>query len=160
MRLGLSLLAIMILSAAAGADTQTHGGAKVSITVPEGYTSKIEAGDILVMQSKDGTVGLLLWVVEKADAAEAIKLLDKGLEGKVSDAKWGKLTKTNINALKGIKNVGTATVMGKPAFTMVAILGPTPTKKGLIVFGAVEQSKLKEHKAELAGIFASLKPTK
>jgi hypothetical protein len=34
------------------------------------------------------------------------------------------------------------------------------TNKGVIIFGAIEQSKLTEHKAEVTNILDSLKPVK
>lgn len=160
MRIGLPMVVIAALTAPAAAELKKHAGAQVEIDLPSSYTSKVESGGMLIARSADDSVGLLFWVVEKSNAEEAIKLLDAQLEGKVTDATWGKLAKANYHGLRGLRNVGTAKIAGKAAYTMVAVLGPTPTKKGLIVFGAIEQSKLAEHKAELAGIFASLKPSR
>ena len=66
----------------------------------------------------------------------------------------------NNNGMKGIRNAGTATIDGKEAVLMLAIVGPTPTKKGVVVFAAVEKAKLDSHKTELGNIFDSLHPEK
>jgi len=154
------LIALAASSGVAHAELHTNGPGKVSVDIPSSWKVKIEKGGVMTGASKDDAVGLLFWVVEKASADDAIKLLDKALAGKLSNVKWPhRPEKANINGLNGIKNVGTGVVNGKDAFIMIAVVGPTPTKKGVIVFGMIEQSKLLEHKAELTNIFDSLTPT-
>lgn len=161
MRFTMSMLVFALVATAGVARAEVHknGKGKVSVDIPSSWKVKNEKGGLLVGESKDDAVGLLFWVVDKGDADEAIKLLDKALEGKLTDVKWpNRPEKADINGLRGIKNVGTAVVNGKQAYIMVAVVGPTPTKKGVIIFGAIEQSKLTEHKAELSNIFESLAP--
>jgi len=160
MRAATVLIVVAMLASAAFAEVRTSKAGAVSVDIPSAWKVEANKNEVLAAESADKSVGLMFWVVDKSDAKEAIKLLDKALEGKVTAAKWGKPAEANINGMKGIKNVGTAKVAGKDAFVMLAIVGPTPTKKGVIVFGAIEQSKLNEHKAELSNIFDSLKPVK
>lgn len=156
----LALLALVMMASLAFAEKHTHDAGKVEIDIPG--TWKIDKRNaLLVGESKDKAVGLLFWVVEKGDVKEAIKLLDKELEGKITDVKWPKKPRnTTHNGLKGIKNTGTAKTNGKDVYVMLAVLGPTPSKKGVIVLGVIDQTKVTEHKAELENIFASLKPVK
>ena len=170
-----SILAFTIVSlfgiGSAGAEIRTNTTGQVSVDIPSSWiitdTSKGQtpaqkkaSAGLLVAKSKDDAVGLLFWVVDKSDAKQPIKLLDKALEGKVKDVKWDKPQDANINGMKGIKNAGTAMIDGKDAIVMVAVVGPTPTKKGVIIFGAIDKAKITEHKAELVNIFDSLKPVK
>jgi hypothetical protein len=158
MRVALVAFVIALCAGSAVAEVRTNKAGGVSVDIPSAWKVDVNKNGVLAAESADKTIGLMFWVVEKADAKESLKLLDKGLEGKVTAIKWGKASEANINGMKGIKNAGTAKVAGKDAFVMLAIVGPTPTKKGVIVFGAIEQSKLSEHKAELSNIFDSLKP--
>jgi hypothetical protein len=172
-----SILAFTIVSlfgiGSAGAEIRTNTAGQVSVDIPSSWiisdtgkgqtaAQKKAAAGLLVAKSKDDAVGLIFWVVDKSDATQAIKLLDKALEGKVKDIKWEnkKPLAANINGMKGIKNAGTAMIEGKEAIVMVAVVGPTPTKKGVIIFGAIDKAKVTEHKAELINIFDSLKPIK
>ena len=156
----LAFLALVMTASLAFAGKHTHDAGKVEIDIPDTWKVDKKQG-ILVGESKDKAVGLMFWVVDKGDVKEAIKLLDKALEGKMTDVKWPKKPQnTTHNGLKGIKNTGTAKVNGKDAYVMVAVLGPTATKKGVIVLGVIDQTKVTEHKAELENIFASLKKTK
>ena len=170
-----SILAITIMSlfaiGSAGAEVRTNTAGQVSVDIPSSWTiadpgkgktpaQKKAAAGLLVAKSKDDAVGLIFWVVDKSDAKQAIKLLDKALEGKVKNIAWDnkKPLDANINGMKGIKNTGSALIEGKEALVMVAVVGPTPTKKGVIIFGAIDKAKVTEHKAELVNIFDSLKP--
>lgn len=165
MRLGIVtvVFAAVIGLGTAQAEVKTNASGKVSVDIPSAW--KIETNPkvpgMMTAESKDKAVGLIFWVLDKGDIKEAVGLLDKALEGKVADWKWqGKPAEANLDGMKGIKNVGTAKVEGKDAFVMVAVVGPTPSKKTVLIFGAIEQSKLTEHKAELSNIFDSIKKTK
>jgi len=162
-------IATLLGVSAAGANVHVNATGQVSLDIPsswkvtdstKGKTQKGGSSGMLVAQSKDDAVGLIFWVVGKADAKQAIKFLDNALRDKIKDAKWDKAQDANINGMKGIRNGGTATIDGKEAVLMLAIVGPTPTKKGVIVFAAVEKAKLATHKTELGNIFDSLQPVK
>lgn len=161
MRFALSCVFVVLSTlGVARADKHHHEAGKVEIDVPGTWKVKKDKG-MLVGESKDQAVGLMFWVVDKGNVDDAIGLLDKALAGKVTDVKWPRKPEAaDLNGLRGIKNVGAARIKGKDSFIMVAVLGPTPSKKGVIVFGAIEQAKLTEHKAELENIFASLRPMK
>jgi hypothetical protein len=144
----------------AGAEVRTSQSGKVSVDIPSSWKVKSDKSGILVGESKDDAVGLIFWVVDKFDVTESLEKLDQAVKGKITKIKWEKAKKAQVNGLKGIRNVGTAEIKGKPAYLMLVIVGPTPTNKGVIVFGAIEQRKLTEHKAELVNILDSLKPVK
>lgn len=160
MRLVIATLIIALGFGTAAAEVRTSPTGKVSVDIPSSWKVKAESPDLLVGESKDDAVGLMFWVVDKFDVTEALEKLDGAVKGKITKIKWEKAKKAEINGMKGIRNVGTAVIKGKEAYLMLAIVGPTPSNKGVIVFGAVEQSKLTEHKAELVNILDSLKPVK
>jgi len=158
MRLGLSAI-IVCLSSAASAEIHTNNTAGISIDIPSVW--KLDSkGEVMTGQSADDTVGLMFWVIDQADSKEALKLLDKQIDKVVTRASWEKPKERAINGLKGFSVDGKGTVAGKQADLMVALLGPTPTHKGIIVFAAVEHAKAEPHKVELMNIFASLRPAK
>jgi len=159
MRTGLAAIVVVLLNAVAAAEVHTNNTAGISIDIPSVW--KIDAkGEVMIGESADKTVGLMFWVVDQADAKQALKLLDKQLEKVVVKPSWQKPKDLTINNLKGMSVDGKGTVEGKKADLMVALLGPTPTNKGIIVFAAVEHAKAEPHKVELMNIFASLKPVK
>lgn len=160
MRLAIATLIIALGFGTAAAEVRTSPTGKVSVDIPSSWKVKSESAELLVGESKDDAVGLMFWVVDKFDVTEALEKLDGAVKGKITKIKWEKAKKAEINGMKGIRNVGTAVIKGKDAYLMLAIVGPTPSNKGVIVFGAIEQSKLTEHKAELVNILDSLKPVK
>ena len=162
-------IAMLFGVGAAGAGVHVNAVGQVSLDIPstwkvtdssKGKTQKGGSSGMLVAQSKDDAVGLIFWVVGKADTKQAIKFLDNLLRDKIKNAKWDKPQDANINGMKGIRNAGTATIDGKEAVLMLAIVGPTPTKLGVVVLAAVEKAMLDSHKTELGNIFDSLQPVK
>lgn len=162
MRLGMAavVIASVLGSGIAAAEVRTSQAGKVSVDIPSSWKVKTDKSGLLIGESKDDSVGLMFWVIDKFDVAESLEKLDAAVKGKITKIKWEQKKDADINGLKGIRNIGTAVIKGKPAYLMLAVVGPTPSNKGVIVFGAVEQSKLTEHKAELVNIFDSLKPIK
>jgi hypothetical protein len=160
MRLAIATLIVALGVGTAAAEIRTSQSGKVSVDIPSSWTVKSDKTGLLVGQSKDDAVGLMFWVVDKFDVTESLEKLDAAVKGKITKIKWETAKKAEINGLKGIRNVGTAEIKGKPAVLMLAIVGPTPSNKGVIIFGAIEQSKLTEHKAELVNVLDSLKPIK
>lgn len=160
MRTVLSAIVVLCcVGGAVGAEVRTSKSGGVSIDIPSAWKVEIK-GDLMVGASADDAVGLAFWVVDKSDVKEVLKALDKQVEKMVSKAKWEKPVDITINGLKGIVIDGKGLIKGKQAELSVAIFGPTPTKKGIVILGGVEKSKLDVHKAELKDIFASLKPVK
>src|SRR5258706_15766867 len=123
MRLFVVVLALVIGVRTAAADVKKNASAKVSVDIPSAWKLETNAKvpGMMTAESKDKAVGLIFWVVDKADTKEAIGLLDKALAGKVTDWKWSKLEEVNLNGMKGVKNVGTAKVENKAAFVMVVV---------------------------------------
>lgn len=146
-------------SGLARAEVRTNKTAGISIDIPT--TWKVEGkGDVMTGESSDQAVGLMFWVVDKGDAKEALKTLDKQVDKVAPKATWEKPADITINGMKGIHVDGKGAVNGKQADLMVAILGPTPTQKTVIIFAAVEHAKLEPYTMELKDIFGSLKPAK
>jgi len=155
----IAMVFVGVVFGTAAAEVRTNKSAGISIDVPSAWKVDVK-GEVMSGESADKAVALMFWVVDKSDAKEAMKLLDKQIDKVVKDGKWEKPSDITVNGMKGLHSDGTGTVNGKAADMMVAILGPTPTKKGIIIFAAVEHAKLDAHKAELKDIFASLKAAK
>src|SRR4029077_1698840 len=129
----------------------------VSIDIPSGW--KVEyKNEMMIGTSSDDAVGLVFWAVDKADYKEALKQADKIIDKVVDKAKWDKPAELELNGMKGIYMDGKGKVKGKKADLTVAIFGPTPTKKAIVVLGACDHDKMKAHEVELKDIFTSLKP--
>ena len=156
MRLVTGFIMLALLGTTASADVKTNATGKVSVDLPSTWQTKTEK-DVLIGEAKDGGVVLMFWVVDKHEAKHALPLLDKALKGKFTKVTWEAPKDVTVDGMKGIRTVGTAVIKGKEAYVMAAIVGPTPTKKGVIVFGAIEKSHLKEHKVEMEYVLDSLK---
>jgi hypothetical protein len=160
MRTSFAAIAVVVVaSGIASAEVRPNKTAGISIDIPT--TWKVEGkGDVMTSESTDQAVGLMFWVVDKGDAKEALKTLDKQVDKVAPKAKWEKPADIDINGMKGVHVDGKGTVNGKQADLMVAIVGPTPTAKTVIIFAAVEHAKLEPYTMELKDIFGSLKPMK
>ncbi len=155
------LLALAFTVAAvapAAAEIHTHAGAKVSIDIPSSWKVGTDKNGLLVGRSADDAVGLLFWALDTSEAGKAFATLDKQVGGKLTDMKWPNKPQTwKKNGLSGFRNAGTAKFEGKDVLVIVGVAGGKKEKQGVIVFGAIDVAKGKEHKAELENIFASLK---
>ena len=149
---------VAVIVAGARAEVRTNTVGKVKIDIPSSWTvtSDSKVTGLTVGESKDKAVGLMFWVLDKHDTDAALKQLAAALEGKMTEAKWGKPEQADIHGLKGIRNAGTAKLAGKDAVVMVAAVGPTPSGKGVLMFGAIDAGKLKQHEAEVKAVFDSL----
>src|SRR5262245_50743039 len=145
--------------APAAADVYTHAEAKVSLEIPAGWEIKTTK-KIIIGAAKDKSVGVMFWMVDRKDAEASAKLLDKMLGPIVKDPKWEKPVAAQLGGMKGVMINGTATVRDRPVFVMVAIVAPTPTDKGIMIYAAVEQSKLDQLKDQVRAIFDSVRTIK
>ena len=157
----LALVAALALGAtAAHADTKTSKAGGVSIDIPDDW--KAEGNDtLLAVEDPSDQMGMLLIVVDKADAKQVLAGLDKLLAKSATDVHWSKKQKAmELNGMKGISIDGSAKMNGKPVLTTIMILGPTPTGKGVIAFAGAQPEWLKAHGDALLATFKSLKPVK
>src|SRR5687767_7094628 len=104
----LALLVVLLLTGVAGADVYKSKAAKVSIDIPKKWS--VTATDELIRAaSPNNEVGLVLWVIEKADVKAALEKLEAELYSSVSGLKWvDKVKKLKVNKIKGswVEGVG------------------------------------------------------
>jgi hypothetical protein len=156
-----ALLVLLMLAGAAHAEVYSSKAAKASIDIPK--TWNVTATDELVRAaSPDNNVAFVFWVADSADTKAALTKLEGELYSSVKGLRWvDKVKKLKINRLPAtwVEGVG---VTGNAAQldVLVVVAGPTPAKKGIIMFAAVEHDKLLAKKAAIQKIFQSLRPTK
>src|SRR5262245_5854492 len=156
------VLLLCVLGAVAGparADVHTHAGARVSIEIPSDWEVKTTE-KIVAAVSQDKAVGLMFWVVERKDAAASVKLLEKMLGPIIKEPKWDPPQQADHHGMKGLIISGTAKIKNKPVFVMTAILAPTPSDKGILIYAGVDQAKADAYKGQLRAMFDSLKPAR
>jgi len=161
MRAVFVVLMLAILGGVAGADVHASKLAKASISIPKKWT--VTPKDELIRAvSPDNTVAFVFWVADSADTKAALKTLEGELYSSVQNLKWVDKTKSlKINRLPAtwIEGVGVA-ASGNQLDVLVVVAGPTATKKGVIMFAAVEHEKLAANRKAIQAIFQSLKGTK
>jgi len=155
----LLVIALCALGGIAGATPRTSKAGKVSIDVPASWRV-IVTDDTMKGESGDKEVALLSWVVDSADVAAATKKLDGELYGAVAHLTWGKPRKARVHGLRASYVDGTGRAVGGTLDVKVIVVGPTPTKKGLIVVAAVTHAKLAAHAAEIQTLFQSIRRAK
>jgi hypothetical protein len=159
MRIAALVVSLLTVSAAARADVHIAKAGKVSIDVPKTY--KLTTKDDLVSgASADNAVAIFVWIVDQPDAKQAIDLLEPQIKGMVKGQKWDGPTTAKVHGLDGFYFGGTGHSVSTTVALFVEVMGPTPTKKGVIVFAAIDATKLKDHEAEIKAIFGSLAPVK
>ena len=162
MRAALVLLLTLVgFTGLASADVHINKAAKASIDVPKAWT--VTTKDELVRAvSPDAKVALVFWASDTADTKESLKKLEAELYSAVQGLKWVDRTKKlKINRLPAtwVEGVG-VTAAGSQLDVLVVIAGPTPAKKGVIMFAAVEHEHLEKNRKQIQAIFQTLKATK
>jgi hypothetical protein len=155
------LLLLLLLTATAAADVHPVKGAQVSVDVPKAWSVDAK-DDLLRAVSPDSAVAFVVMTVDTTDTKENLKLLEGELYSSISGLRWvDKVKKVKINKLPAtwVEGAG-ANVQAHQLDVLVVIAGPTPAKKGALMFAVVEHAKLKDHKKTIQGIFQTLKPTK
>jgi hypothetical protein len=150
---------VMTWCAVAQAEVRTSKAAKVSIDIPAAWKMDVK-DDLMRGESADKAVALMFWVVESGDVKEATKKLDHELYQAIAKLKWEAPRKATINGLTAAYVDGHGYSVNKIVDLQVVVVGPTPSKKGVIVVAAVDHMKLEGHTAELDAIFKSLRPVK
>jgi hypothetical protein len=155
------VLTLLCLSTAARADVHASKAGKVSVNIPTKWT--VTPKDELVRAvSPDGEIAFVMWVVETTDTKTALKTLEGELYSSIQGLKWvDKVKKLKIGRLPAtwVEGVG-INGRGVQLDLLVVIAGPTPAKKGVIMFAAIEHDKLAANGKTIQAVFKSLKPTK
>jgi hypothetical protein len=161
MRLSLSLLCLVLVSGVAAADVYKSKAAKVSVEIPK--TWSVDAKDELIRAaSANNEVAVVMWVVDTPDVKPALTKLEGELYSAIKSLRWvDKTKKLKVNKLKGtwVEGVG---VSGRATQldVIVFVAGPTPAKKGVILFAVVDHDKYEANRSAIQSVFGTLKPTK
>jgi hypothetical protein len=153
------VMALLGWSAIAAADVHANKTAKVSLDIPKTYTMT-EQDDLMRGASSDKAVALLFWVIDTNDPDEAIKKLTGELYSAVGSLQWDKPKADKLNGLPVKWIDGTGRSVGNHLDISMVLAGPTADKKNVMVVALVDHAKADAHKAEIAAILKSLKPTK
>jgi hypothetical protein len=157
----IALLLLLALAGTAAADVHASQAGKVSIDIPQKWT--VAATDEMVKSSSpDNQVALVMWVVDTTDLKESIKKLEGELVSAVQGLKWvDKVKKLKVNGIPAtfVEGIGVSS-RATSLDILVMVAGPTPTKKGVIVFAAVDHDKLVANRKTIQGVFATLKRTR
>ena len=148
------------LPLAASAELKTHAAAHVEMDVPVGWKVGGQ-GDVMTITDPKQEVGLMLAVLDAGDLGKATAAIDEKLKSVVTDVHWGapQPQAFKLNGMDAIGNKGAAKVHGKDAEIGVIVV-KTPSGKLLLVFGGVDAAKKSEHKSEIDGFIASIKPAR
>lgn len=152
-------LVVLASAASARADVKTVKAAQVAIDVPAGWKVEVK-DDTLRGESKDKDLALLAWTIDSADVAAAQKKLEGELYSAVASLKWTKPTTAKVHGLAVTYVDGSGHAVGGDVDIKAAIVGPTGTKKSLLVVMAVAHAKADAHKTEVRALFDSAKPAK
>lgn len=152
---------LLLLTGIAHADVYASKAGKVSIEIPKPWA--VNASDELIRAaSPDSAVALVMWVVDSTDPKAALTRLEGELYSSIQGLKWVDKTKRlKINGLKAtwIEGAG-VNARAAQLDVLVVVAGPTPTKKGVILFAVVEHDKLATHKKQIQSVFQTLRRTK
>lgn len=149
------------LTGVASADVHTSKAGKASITIPAKWTVKA-TDELIRAASPDSQVAVVFWVVDSVETKAALTKLEGELYNSIQGLKWvDKTKKLKINRLPStwVEGIG-VNAAGNQLDVLVVVAGPTPAKKGVIMFAAVEHDKLAANRKTIQTIFQSLKPTK
>jgi len=161
MRVTLSLLIVMLVAGVAGANVHKNKAAKVSVDIPKKWS--VDAKDELIRAtSPNNEVAVVLWVADSPDVKAALTKLEGELYSAIKGLKWVDNTKKlKVNGIKGtwVEGVG---LSGRATQldVIVFVAGPTPAKKGAILFAVVDHDKYEANRSAIQSIFGTLKPTK
>lgn len=163
MRFALLCLVALTLTpiGTARADVYPSKAGKVSIVIPKKWS--VKATDELVRAaSPDNQIALVFWIVESAEMKPNLQKLEGELYSSIQGLKWvDDAKKLKINGIPAtwVEGVGVSGT-DHQLDVLVVIAGPTKTKKGVLMFAAVEHDKLKANQKTIQAIFQTLKATK
>jgi hypothetical protein len=156
---GFAMATLLLSAELLPAEVLTHAGAKVQINVPEKWTQK-QDGDVLVITSPDGGVGLVFAVVAEEDAEAVFEAMDKQLEQQTGTIAWendGEASELTINGMPAAEWNGSA--KGGAMFVDVLVID-TPADKDLGVYWFTDAASEKKNQAAIETIVKGLKPVK
>ena len=143
----------------ANAETKAEKTAKLSITVPDGWTLNVK--DLgLTGESKDKEVAVLAWSVDAGDAEAAQKKIEGEIYSAVASLKWDKPTTGKAHGMAATYLTGTGHAVGGDMAIRAEVIGPGKAKKWLLVALAVKTDKLAAHKAEIQTVLDSVQAAK
>jgi hypothetical protein len=158
---GLLIAISLAWPAVAHADIQTSQSAQLSIDFPKDWKVTVDAKDDAIRAvSKDSAVLFVFWVIDTADLDTATRRLHKEMFHVIAGQKWEQPRTAKLNSLPVTYLDGTGQSGSKPLDLRVGVVGPTASKKGVILFAAIDTSKKAAHDAEVKAVFDSVKPAK
>jgi hypothetical protein len=161
MRVLFSFVILALVGGVAAADVHKSQAAKVSIDIPKKW--QVDAKDELIRAvSPNSEVAVVMWVVDTPEVKAALTKLEGELYSSIQGLKWfDKTKKLKVNKLAGswIEGVGVSARQTQ-LDVIVLVAGPTPTKKGVILFAVVDHDKYAANRSAIQSIFGTLKPTK
>lgn len=161
MRSALTLFVLLATATVAHAGVHAAKAAKVTIDLPAKWT--VDTQDEFIRAASDNNeVAFALLVVDKPDLKEALTRLEGELYSAVQGLRWiDKTTKLTIGKMPSTLVQGAGVSSRATALdVLVVVSGPTPAKKGVIMFAAVDHDKLKANNKAIMAAFKSLKPMK
>jgi hypothetical protein len=161
MRSAIVFLVVLLTASAAEADVREAKAGKVTIDLPNKWT--VDTKDEMIRASSDnGEIAFVLFVVDKPDVKAALTMLEGELYSAVQGLRWiDKTKKMKINKLPStlVQGVGVS-ARATALDVLVVVSGPTPAKKGIVMFAAVDHDKLAANNKTIMAAFNSLKPMK
>ena len=156
---GLALAALLFSADLVQAEVLTHTGAKVQITVPDKWTQKKD-GDVLVVNSPDGGVGIVFVAVDSENMDAVFDELDKKLEQDTGAIEWendGEASEEDINGMPAAEWNGSAK---DGALYVDVLVIDTPADKDLGIYWFTAADAEKKNQADINTIVKGLKPLK
>ena len=156
-----AILVMLLGAAAARAERFESTDAAIGFELPDDYVITGKSDRAIAAQDPSGELEVLFVVVDGATSAkDVLARLDAEISAVATGAEWSKPKAVKHNGLGGFKLKGKARIGDKDVALGVLVLGPTRTKRGIVLVGATLDGKQSAHAAELAAILKSLKPTK
>ena len=160
---GLAFVTAAVVVSPVFADTITHKQAKVSITVPSGwtYSSKAETVTLQAGGETEDTgddVFIAFKAVPDAAIKDAVKLAAKELADKVTKLTWEDPKEVTIHGMKGVLFKGDGWI-GKMNIDLAMLALDTPSKDNdLLVIALGADAAVARHSGEIDAIFNSITP--
>jgi predicted Zn-dependent protease len=149
------LLVLLASPTAALAETVVHQGAKVEISLPDGWKSQ-QDGDAMNVASPDGELMIVFVVLDSADAEKGFELIDKKLEESTGAIEWEeKPSNDKINGMDCEIWNGTAK---DGTLHIEAVYIDTPADKSLGVYWFSTTESEAKFQKEIDLVVKGLKP--
>jgi len=153
----LAVAAVVFATPALAGETLTNQAARVTVTVPDTWKSKVD-GTVLTLMDKKGDTAVAFTLVDAGDLKDASKRLGASLGQKVQNLKWVREEKVDVNGMKGVELDGDGFIDKKDHDLAVLILDTPNPDKDLLVIAIAEDAVLAKHRKEIKFVFRNLKP--